>query len=538
MKARSKIASVVLLAGGVAAFLACGNDAPSGEAAPAPTTNTPPKPSASQTSTTPPVSSDAGGDAAATRVPRFAEVKGVLHVHSAYSHDACDDQGLDDAGVPNAACIADLRAAPCNVGLGFVHLTDHPAFMNVYEPKQNLLYDASKGDVLVMDDDGVSPIGNFVSCPKGGKVLFTFGYEGLHTLPIGLRRHPTRYEAYTTDRPLADVQALVADLKDAGALVALAHSEESDISAERIVEGGADLMEWYNPHGNFKKTLGTDKVSGNPLTLLQFFSGIEDFLAGSTSGAHPDLVYLRLLREWPTEGFTKWREVQRKRFVPGVLGSDVHQNISVDPVCTGAAQVLCTAAANGKYAALALLAAGGQLVMSDSKRLDTYDRIMRWLHNRVLTNDVTPAGLKEALGHGRSFGVYGVFGDPSGFYFEGQAQGTMLDLGDEAKGPVSLKVKVPDAPSPIQGGPVFDAAAAKTATVRAMLFRTDATGTSEIARSTSLGALIEKTVSEPGSYHVEVWIKPKHLNGLLGPQTSLSDAEYLWFITNPIRVAK
>ena len=60
--------------------------------------------------------------------------------------------------------------------------------------------------------------------------------------------------------------------------------------------------------------------------------------------------------------------------------------------------------------------------------------------------------------------------------------------------------------------------------------------TKEVVTATSLGAVTEKTVTEPGSYHVEVWVKPKHLVGTLGPSAGLADSEYLWFITNPIRV--
>lgn len=538
MRARSVVAGVFFVLSGLAVIAACGDSGSGTDSTdPSPTSTSTTKPPGSSTtpaSTTPTSTAptEAGPPA---HVGRFKEAKGVLHVHSVYSHDACDGDGLPD-GSPNAPCLADMRAAPCNVGYDFVNLTDHPAHMNEFSPTENLLYDPSKGDELVMGSDGVSPIGNYVKCSNGKRVLFTFGYEALHTLPLMFEKHPTKYEAYDTSRPLADVQALSADLKDAGALLALAHSEESDIDPDLIAKGGAEMMEWYNPHGNFKKTMGTDKVSGNPLTLLGFFGSIGDFLSGSSSGANADLVYLKLLQTWPTEGFTKWREVQKQKFVPGVLGSDVHQNISIDPVCKGATQALCAAAAGSQGSALALLIAGGQLMMNDGKRLDTYDRIMRWLHNNVLTNDVSPAGLKDAMRHGRSYGVFSVFGDPTGFYFEGDAAGKALDLGDEAAGPVKLTYKVPDVPVPTPGGAQFDAASAKNAIVRAVLFRTDATGTKEVVTATSLGAVTEKTVTEPGSYHVEVWVKPKHLVGTLGPSAGLADSEYLWFITNPIRV--
>ena len=50
------------------------------------------------------------------------------------------------------------------------------------------------------------------------------------------------------------------------------------------------------------------------------------------------------------------------------------------------------------------------------------------------------------------------------------------------------------------------------------------------------GESLTWNATEPGAYHVEVWIKPRHLVAALGTQAALADTEYLWFITNPIRV--
>jgi hypothetical protein len=529
--------SLSFFSGSVALFVACGSTGKSSsDEAPAPT------PAASVTAAPP-----AGGTAKPASAPdaapvsrpsdRFHEVHGVVHMHSPYSHDACDGQGLT-AGVPNASCLADLRAAPCKDALDFIALTDHPAHMNEYEPTQNVLYDAAAGDVLVKDGTG-AVIGNTMTCKDGRKVLFTFGFEGEHTLPVAFKKHPTRYDGYVSTRPIAEVQALVADLHAAGALVALAHSEADDIDAPTIVQGGADAMEWYNPHGNFKTALGGDKISGAAVDVIPLFKKLGDFLQGSSSGAHPDLFYLLLLPSWPQKGFDKWREVQKSRFVPGLLGSDVHQNVSVDPVCSGAAQqALCTALLGGSSSALAPLVSGGQIIMSDGKRFDAFERLLRWLHNRVLVKSLSPDDLHEALGHGRSYGVFSVFGDPKGFYFDGDAAGTPVDMGDEVKGPVTLHVQLPTAPAPIPGGVTFDTATAAKAEVRAVLYRTDASGTVEVAKVAGLGQLLAPTVTEPGQYHVEIWVKPKHFAGLLGGQAASADTEYMWAITNPIRLSK
>jgi hypothetical protein len=500
--------------------------------------------SATDGSTPAPVATNAGAtprDAATetSRPPiakpnRFLELKGVLHMHSPWSHDACDDEGLTE-GVPNASCLADLRAAPCKTGYDFVALTDHAAHMNEYDARSNVLYDAAAGDVLVKDDDD-AVIGNRMTCPDGHEVLFTFGFEGDHTLPLALKRHPSRYDGYTKDRPIAEVISLVADLHDAGAIVALAHSEEDNIDAPTIVQGGADAMEWYNPHGNFKTALGGDKITGQVLDLIPLFRQLEGFMAGSSSGAHPDLFYLLLLPKWPQKGFDKWREVQKSRFVPGILGSDIHQNVSVDPICKGAAQVLCTTLLGAQSGALAQLIAGGQLMMSDNRRFDAYERLMRWLHNRVFVKSLGPDGLREAIAHGRSYGLFSVFGEPSGFHFDGVANGEPVDLGDEVAGPITLNIQLPTAPAPIPSGPSFDATASARAEVRATLFRTDAKGTTEVANGSGLGEMMTLTATEPGSYHVEVRIKPKQLSSVLGNQGALAEEEYMWLITNPIRV--
>jgi hypothetical protein len=535
MKSFSYLRALVLCATGVGVFIACATSG-SGDG---PSASGMPSSSASGSSSGSMLPFDASRDEDVRGAGEsFLEIHGVMHMHSPYSHDACDGQGLS-AGVPNPSCLADLRAAPCKDGLDFIALTDHPEHMNEVTPTENVLYNAAAGDTLLKDSSG-AVIGNLLKCADGHTVLLTYGFEGDHTLPIAFAKHPTRYDGYVSSRPIAEVQSLVADLHASGALVALAHSEADDITAATIVNGGADAMEWYNPHGNFKTALGGDKITGAAADLIPFFNKLGDFLQGSTSGAHPDLFYLLLLPSWPQKGFDKWREVQKSRFVPGVFGSDVHQNVSVDPVCKGAvAQAACRALIGNKPNVLAQLISGGQMTMSDGRRFDAFERLLRWLHNRVFVKSLSPEDLKEALGHGRSYGLFSVFGDPKGFVYTGAAAGKTAYLGDAipmSSGPLTLTVQLPAQPSPIPGGVTFDAASAATAEVRAVLYRTDKNGTSEVGQAKGLGQVLSKTVSEPGQYHVEVWLKPRHLASKLGGQAAIADTEYMWLITNPIRI--
>jgi len=468
--------------------------------------------------------------------------RGAIHVHSPFSHDACDKEGLKD-GVPNKACADDLRAAACSVGLDFVLLTDHPDYMRDY-PFEALL-DVRPGDEVLMD--GEHPVANRITCPNDHEVLVAVGYESTHALPLGLHHHVAAefYDGITDADSLADASALVATLQAAGAVVGIAHSEEDDLSATRIVEAGLDAMEWYNPHGNFKTALGGDSIGGDPAAVLDLLQGLLPFMAGSNSGAHPDLVYLTLLPAWPVEGFAKWREVLRSRPITGIFGSDVHQNVHVDPICDQENPLLLAACITSAEAvlpaALEGLISGGTLTMADGDRLDTFDRIFRWLENRVLVDADAPvdlAAIQEALRSGRSYGLFSVFGEPADFAFTADAGGVAHQLGEALAPPFTLILDAPTAAAPMAAaGPQWDAGEGTKASIRAVLVRTDEKGSEEIAQLEVLGGRLEHEVEAPGAYHVEIWVRPGHLAGPLGEEAELAETEYLWLITNPIYAA-
>lgn len=466
-------------------------------------------------------------------------LRGALHVHSPFSHDACDGEGLTD-GVPNQACLQDLRTAICDTGYDFTLLTDHPSFMQGYAFEELLLQ--QPGDVLEMEAG--APVANHISCGDGHEAVIAVGYESTHVMPLGLRRHvdPEFYAGLTDAEPLAEATELVAALQAAGAVVSIAHSEEDDLSAARLVEVGVDSMEWYNPHGNFVTVLGGDLITGDVTVVLDLLSGMLPFMAGSDAGAHPDLVYLRLLSQWPVEGFTKWREVLRARPVTGVLGSDVHQNVGVDPICAldnPLLQAACVLAAEAALPpALAGLVSGGTLTMADGDRLDSYDRIFRWLENRVLVEPDRPvdlAAIQDGLRQGRSYGLFSVFGDPVDFGFVAQVDSQTFQIGERLAPPFTLIVQAPTRPAPLTAaGPQWNDEEAESATVRTILVRTSATGSETVAQFDGLATRLEYDVTAEGAYHVEVWLQPGHLLGELGDESALAAAEYLWLITNPI----
>ncbi len=87
----------------------------------------------------------------------YTETRGLIHMHSIYSHDACDGEGFT-SGKPNLQCLKELREAVCQNGFDFMFLTDHPSNMKDYTLQQDMLHDAAAGDTLVLDKG--KPIAN------------------------------------------------------------------------------------------------------------------------------------------------------------------------------------------------------------------------------------------------------------------------------------------------------------------------------------------------------------------------------------------
>src|SRR5688572_2975990 len=55
--------------------------------------------------------------------------RGIVHLHSPYSHDACDGEPRAMDGTVDETCLEDLRRALCDTTMDFAALTDHDATM-------------------------------------------------------------------------------------------------------------------------------------------------------------------------------------------------------------------------------------------------------------------------------------------------------------------------------------------------------------------------------------------------------------------------
>src|SRR3990167_6576810 len=112
------------------------------------------------------------------RVPNargYLELRGLVHVHSIYSHDACDGAPHDGAGVYNQPCLEDFRSGVCQTQDDFFFLTDHGDSFRDNEFPQVLLFDAARGDLLV--ERAIGPTANWLACPGASPALIMGGTE-------------------------------------------------------------------------------------------------------------------------------------------------------------------------------------------------------------------------------------------------------------------------------------------------------------------------------------------------------------------------
>jgi len=134
--------------------------------------------------------------AAALGVRRgLTPVRGIIHLHSPFSHDACDGNprpGPD--GAIDEACLAHLRAALCTLHIGYAALTDHDDSMA--DEAFATLFSQRADDELVMSGGGRLKAMNFLD------IATAFGADASIAKPFTPAQLRASVEAllYTADR--------------------------------------------------------------------------------------------------------------------------------------------------------------------------------------------------------------------------------------------------------------------------------------------------------------------------------------------------
>ena len=384
------------------------------------------------------------------------DLRGLIHAHSPYSHDACDGEPLID-GLPDPVCMEDLRRGLCQVQHDFAMFTDHDDSGGDTDFMDLLLHEPDRGDVLVSRDG--DPVASWAACPEPGKTTLIMAGMEASLMPVGLERHTDRrYDR----QPTAEA---VEVFKEAGAVVLLQHTE--DWTVDQMVDLGVDGFEMFNLHAN--------TVQGANQVLEMLFRVTE----GRPGLPHPDLFIVPWISEDPRY-LERWSQVLARgvRRV-GTMGTDCHRNTF-------------------------------EALLEDGERGDSYRRMMMSFSNHLL---VRPEGdgswddrhLKEALRAGRLYGVFELLGYAEGFDFVGQGE-TLAEMGDEVRlgDRVTLSVTQPQVRHLDQE--------VEMPALRTRLLRATEAGWVEVAAGPGD---LRVEVTEPGAYRAEVRMQPRHLLSLI-----------------------
>lgn len=418
----------------------------------------------------------------------YQAARGIVHLHSVYSHDACDNAPRAADGTPNEPCLQDLRAALCAARIDFADLTDHDASMA--DEEFPTLFSPRTGDAPVMNAAG-EQLASRMTCPDGHQVLITVGGEN-DLMPIMLHHHvpgtvQQRHDTYNG----VDAAAMQA-FRDAGGLDWIAHTEQHDIDQLRTLK--PDGIEVYNLHANIDPSIRAQYLG---LDSAGAIDAVAQFADTNDLTFEPDLALMSFLL--PSQpALTRWDQLLADGTRMTVTaGSDAHQN------------------------ALPIL-------LSDGERGDSYRRVLRWFGNVALVADPhDPAQIEDALAHGRAFAVFELFGTPVGFDFHATSGGTTLELGGEPPVGATLTVTLPTVRDLDPSLPAPE--------ITAKLIRVDAAGPTTVAEGA--GPTLTATADKAGAYRVEVVIVPHHLApylGDLGPD--MANVAQPWIYANPIYV--
>jgi hypothetical protein len=417
--------------------------------------------------------------------------RGIVHLHSPYSHDACDNMPRDPAtGAVNEPCLDDLRLGLCTDQIDFAALSDHKDTMS--QEDFPTLFSMRDDDVAVLDDTG-EQIASRMTCPDGHVVTFTVGTEN-DLMPIMLHHHvpgdlPTRYATYASSTPDA-----IAQFRAAGGLAWIAHTEEHDITElEALVPDGIEV---YNLHANIDPTIRSTYLGLDPSGAI---AAAADFADTQPGHPEPDLALLGFLS--PNQpAIDRWTQLLVDgHHIPTTAGSDAHENAL-------------------------------PIILADGERGDSYRRVLRWFGNiAMVTDPQDPAQIESALQVGQFFSVFELFGTPIGFDVHAVSPTATTELGGQVavSDGATLNVSIPSVRNLDPTLPPPD--------IRAAIIRIDSTGATTIVDGE--GPTLTAPLDAPGAYRVEISIVPHHLGPYLADLgTAHADARVPWIYANPIYV--
>jgi len=420
----------------------------------------------------------------------FLDLRGIIHAHSVYSHDACDNAPRDPVSdAIDESCVEDLRRGICQTAHDYIMFTDHGDSFARTPFQETLIYRPEQGDTLLMRAG--SPVANTIACEGGHKTLIMAGTE-TGSMPVGLEAHVEGNEDEKRRVYGSLAPADLALMRDKGAVLLVAHTE--DWSDQELEDLPLDGFEMFNIHANLFLNFG------RALKLIEQLARPEEL-------PHSDLILLTLISEDPVY-LGRWgRVLASGAHRVTTMATDVHRNTFRD-------------------------------LLPDGERIDSYRRMMKFFSNHLLVKADSQGGfddrsLKEALRAGRLYGVFEYLGYPKGFDYHGEAGGQREEMGASLSlaGTPTLITKLPSLRNldPKVRPPEL--------TIR--ILRASADGKDPegwvVEASGSTDMSFKPTL--PGAYRAEVRMRPLHLLGQLGDYDYLAEDEsFVWIYSNPIYI--
>jgi len=309
----------------------------------------------------------------------YDDVRALLHVHSAFSHDS-------------RGTIEEIVAAANKAGVRAILFSEHPASH----------YDYVK--------DGHRGL-------KDGVLLIPGAETG------GFLAYPKRS---IQDQKTEGPQAFADLVRSTDGMIFLCHLEERmdwDIK-------GMTGSEIYNTHADFKDEPKFLAALRSPLTMLTLMGAVKQY---------PQEVYGALL-DYPADYLRRYDELCRKSRLTGVSANDAHHNQAYRARLLENGKIELTDALGAKLAILdpekvaplKLLTSGkkaGDLVFELD--LDPYERAFRPVSTHLLNRELTEYNVREALEAGRAYVAFDWFADPTGFVAEINRGDEVWPLGSE-----------------------------------------------------------------------------------------------------------
>ncbi len=453
--------------------------------------------------------------------------RGVVHLHSALSHDGCAPDGYEDFGGPEPTCLAELRAAPCANDMDFLMMTDHPGHSSEHTFEEMLQY--QEGDEIILDAQE-RPFANRITCPADSVVeeVYIFaGTEGSKHMPLAMAGPipPKVFQQnYMDESPLEEAQIARDLTHEQGGYVYIPHPEENSISVERIVAVPLDGIEIYNIHANLMTMLES----------MDSIFAIDMFMPGSENPPDSDLGLLIFLAPVAND-VLKFDAAAAQVRLSHVAATDIHRNVEIPALCPGGIEgSLCEKFADDYPNFAEFAQVGGPVPMADGDRIDSYARSFRWLSNRALVADDDPQSIRDAIGMGRSYSTFDLFGYPTAFDFYLDGAGATIEMGEEtafAQG-LSLHFNTPlITAAPWRADAGWDYAEAD---VTCKLIRADADGSTVVMEAAGQGGQVTASADVPGAYRVFCEIVPHHVKSELPGLEKLTTKSYPYIYSNAI----